>query len=588
VIVSITAIALTAIVTSSRNPSAEPQIVKFNINPPDKMTFEGGGGGLIAPAGGAISPDGSKLAVTAKDESGKVSLGVRPLGVLSTQMFPGTDGASQPFWSADSKFIAFFDQGKLKKINAAGGPVQTICDAPNPRAGDWSKGGMIVFAPNRIGPIYRVPSSGGEAVAVTKLLRDQTGHRNPQFLPDGRHFLYFAAGTPTGVFVGSFDSPDGRHLVDADAPAFYAPQGYLLFVRQGTLLAQPFNPGKLQLSGEPVPVAEQVAYDGPARSFSVSENGTLAYRSGFGGLMGQLTLSDRTGKLIETVGEPGQLVRPDMSPDGKRIAVERREGQGSDIWLVETSSGKTSRFTFDAAQENSSPVWSPDGSRIAFVSRRDGKWGIYEKPSNQTGTETLLYESGDLKLPAGWSPDGKFLLFVVLKEHGAIWKLPLTGDRQPTPVFETRFSNSDPQISPNGKWIAYRSDETGRSQVYVQSFPPGAGKWQISKDVGFVPRWRWDGGELFYMDALSGGRLLSAETKTNGSTFDSSAPHVVLETGFVNFNYGQHAPGVGNIYSVSADGQRFALLRPISNLTGAAGNTPITIVLNWTAALAKK
>jgi dipeptidyl aminopeptidase/acylaminoacyl peptidase len=267
--------------------------------------------------------------------------------------------------------------------------------------------------------------------------------------------------------------------------------------------------------------------------------------------------------------------------------VERREVKGSDVWLVETASGKTSRFTLDAAQENASPVWSTDDSRIAFASLRAGKWGIYEKPSNLNGTETLLYESGDVKLPAGWSPDGKFLVFVVLKERGAIWKLPLTGDRTPIPIIQNQFTNLDPQISPDGKWIAYRSDETTRNQVYVQSFPSGAGKQQISSNGGSIPRWRRDGGELFYMDALTGGRLFSTDFKTNGNAFEFSSPHSMFETGFVNFNYGQHAAGLGNVYSVSADGQRFVMARSISNLTGA-GNTPITIVLNWPVALPKK
>jgi serine/threonine protein kinase len=587
-ILSITAIALTAIVTSSRKPASDTQIVKFDLNPPDKMTFDAAGGtGLVAPASGAISPDGSKFAFTAKDESGKATLWVRPLSAISAQMFPGTEGAAIPFWSPDNKFIAFFAQGKLKKIGAAGGPVQTICDAPGLRYGDWSKDGLIVFAPTPNSPIYRVPSSGGEVLQVTKLLPEQSSHRYPQFLPDGKHFIFFAMGNPGGVFAGSLDSPEGLHLVDADSPALYAPQGYLLFVRQGTLLAQPFDAGKIQLSGEPVPVAERVAYDGPARSFSVASNGTLTYRIGSGGLAAQLTWVDRAGKLIEASGEPGELVGPEPSPDGKRIAVQRRENKGGDLWLVETAGGKTSRLTFDATQENTWPVWSPDGSRIAFASRRAGKWGIYEKPSNQTGTDTLLFESDDLKWPTSWSQDGKFLLFVVIssKARGDIWKLPLTGDGKAVPILETQFNEMDPQISPNGKWIAYRSDETGRNEVYVQSFPTGSGKWQISSNGGVLPRWRRDGGELFYMDGRSGGNLLSSQTKTNGTAFEFSSPRVVYGAGFVVFNYGQ--AGSGNVYSVSADGQRFLMERQASNLTGAGASTPITIVLNWTALLPK-
>jgi Tol biopolymer transport system component len=434
-----------------------------------------------------------------------------------------------------------------------------------------------------------VSSAGGAAEAATKLSPQQTGHRFPSFLPDDKHFLYFGVGTTesAGVFIGSLDSADGQRLLAADSPAVYAPPGYVLFVRQGTLLAQAFDDKKLQLRGEAVPLAEQVAFDGPGAAFSVAESGAMTYRTGAGAPNLLLNWVDRSGKLIESIGVPGAYLGPDISPDGKRIAVHRHDGAGGDVWLVEAAGGKTSRLTFDASQENSSPIWSPDGSRIVFGSRRNGKWGLYQKLSNGTGNEELLVESDLVKSPTSWSADGEIILYMVLdpKTNADVWALPLTGDRKPFPVLQTPFVESHPQISPNGKWIAYSSDETGRREIYVQSFPPGAGKWQISTNGGFYPRWRRDGKELFYMETLSRGKLLSVEVNANGATLESSVPRPLFDSGYINLSFSH--TGNWNTYAVSADGQRFLVPRPESSLTGELNSTPITVVLNWTAGLKK-
>jgi eukaryotic-like serine/threonine-protein kinase len=571
--------------------ASEPATVRFAIPPPEKTTFETGGtpGGIAAYTGGSISPNGSQLAFTARDESGKVMLWIRALDSLAAQLLPGTEGAGLPFWSPDSRSVAFFAQGKLKKIDVQGGTPQVICDAPNGRPGSWNRDGVILFSPNNAGPISRVSSAGGAAVAVTKLMPQQTRHGFASFLPDGRHFLYFApeGQENSGIFIGSLDSLDGQRLLTADSQAIYAPPGYVLFVRQGTLFAQGFDSQKFQLKGEPIRIAEQITFEGPGAAFSVSENGVLAFRSGTGQQNLHLTWVDRNGKLIETVGPAGAWQGPDLSPDGKQIVLHRHDSGGGDVWLIETTGGKASRLTFDASQENSSPIWSPDGSRIVFGSRRNGKWGLYQKLSNGTGSEELLVESDQVVSPMSWSADDKYILYMLQDPKTGYdgWALPLTGDRKPFPILNTVFAEAHPQISPDGKWVAYGSDETGRREIYVQSFPPGAGKWQISSSGGNYARWRRNGKELFFMEATTGGKMFFAGIDSTGGTLKFSAPRPLFDSGYVNQSFGH--TGNWNVYAVSTDGQRFLIPRPESNLTGASTNTPITVVLNWTAGLKK-
>src|ERR1700676_4621782 len=315
----------------------------------------------------------------------------------------------------------------------------------------------------------------------------QVSHRFPTFLPDGRHFLYLVLGAsePSGIFLESLDSNESKRLLVGETNALYSASGDLLFVRHGTLLRQPFDAKKLALSGDPSAVAEHIAVSATyVGAFSVSENGVLTYRTGptvSGNL--QLAWVDRMGKLVEPFGALGGYRGVDVSPDGKRIAVHRHDGNGGDIWLFESARKETmSRFTFDPTQDNSSPIWSPDGSRIAFGSLRNGKWGIYQKPANGTGGEELLVESELPKVPRCWSPDGKFIVYTLRgpKTGLDVWVLPL-GDKKPVPFLQSSFNERDPQISPNGKWIVYTSNEAGRNEIYVRPFPTGEGKWQISR-----------------------------------------------------------------------------------------------------------
>ena len=585
-VLGLATIALAAVVVSLLRSAETPAVVRFAIPPPDKTAFDFA---YIGINGGTVSPDGRRLLFTARDAAGKVQLWVRPIDSLVAQPLAGTENTTGAYWSPDSRFIGFVADGKLKKTDLSGAPPVTLCNAPAPRGGTWGRDGIIVFAPNNIGPLFRVSAAGGEPAPVTRLQTGQRSHRLPSFLPDGRHFVFFAAATGTpGIFLGSLDSEETKRLQAADSNAIYAPPGYLLFVRQGTLLAQAFDARKLELAGEPFPIAERVASD-PANgvaAFSVSDNGVLTYRQGTAiGEGMQLAWFDRQGKQIESIGEPDPYRGVDVSPDGLRVAAHRHEGLGGDIWLLERTRGTTSRFTFDASQDNSSPVWSPDGSQIAFGSLRGGSWGLYQKASNRAANEERLFQTDKVVMPMGWSPDGRSIVYVVLdpKTGNDLWVLPLSGDRKPVPFAQSPFTESFGQISPDGRWMAYESTETGRGEVYVRSFPSGPAKWQISTSGGNWPRWRHDGKELFYMSLDARRTLLAVDVKTNGPTFDASVPKALFDTRFVNVNH----VGAYHPYAVSPDGQRFLISRRAGAEGDEAPPSPITVVLNWTAALRK-
>ncbi len=563
--------------------------MRFFVYPPEKGSFDSGAAGAGF-AAGAISPDGRQIAFTAKDASGKILIWVRPLDTLAPQALQGTDDAAFPFWSPDSRSIGFFAQGKLKRIDVSGGPAQTLCNAPLGRGGTWNRDGVILFAPSTtIGPLYRVTSAGGEPIAVTKPSPQQGSHRFPSFLPDGRHFLYFAQGE-AAVFVGALDSNAAKRVLSADSGAAYSPSGDLLFVRQGTLLRQSFDPKKLDLSGDPSMVADRIASVGGTymAAFSVSENGVLAYRNGpatTGNV--QLAWFDRTGKPVETIGMPGVYRGVDVSPDGKRIAVHRHDGTGGDIWLSDSVHRESMlRFTFDASQDNSDPIWSPDGSHIAYASLRNGKWGIYQKPASGTGGEETLVEPDLPKAPMGWSPDGKSIVYTVYGANSGVdqWLLTLVGDRKPVALWQSPFRKTHSQISPDGKWIVYSSNETGRIEIYVRPFPSGEGQWQISTNGGFFPRWRSDGKELFYMGATSLGKMISVKVNPAGPTFEYGDPVELFDSGYVELG---HVGLNYHTYAVSPDGRRFLIPRPESTSDEETASAPITVVLNWTAGLKK-
>jgi eukaryotic-like serine/threonine-protein kinase len=565
-----------AIVALRSTPANPGQLSRFYIYPPEKTSFGG--------ATDFISPDGRKLIFSVIGAEGLSQLWIRSIDSLAARPIPGTEPATQAFWSPDSRFIAFFSAGKLKKVDVSGGPIQTLADVQTNRGGTWSKDGVILFAPTFSGELFRVSASGGEVTPVTKLDASlhQNGHFWPHFLPDGRHFLYLGRSSKketNGIYVGSLDSGESKLLVQSDAGAKYAPPGYLLFLKERVLMAQPFDADKLRLSGEPSLVAEQVAYNPQnGRSFfCISDNGILVYRVDVLS-NSRLTWFDRTGKQLGSVGTSDNVLSPSLSPDEKRVAMIRADqSSGSDIWLLDVVRQSSSRFTFDPATD-SNPVWSPDGTRIVFSSNRLGPFDLFWKLSNGSGNEEPLLKSNNAKFVNDWSSDGRFILYqeTAASSGSDLWALPLFGDQKPIPLMQSNFNESEGRFSPNGHWFAYLSNESGLPQVYVQNFPPTGGKWMISINGGLQPRWRQDGKELFYYGI--DGKLMAVEVKANGNNFEAGSPSPLFEVRVL-----PGPPISGGSYAVSHNGQRFLMNIRVE----ASFPSPAVVVQNWTASLKK-
>jgi len=571
--------ALALVIYYSQRPTERPNVIRATIPPPENAH-------LLYFNMMAVSPDGLRIAFVAINANGVTSLWLRPLGALSAQPLAGTEGASYPFWSHDGRFIGFFADGKLKKIDAAGGPPQTLCNAPSGRGATWNRDGVIVFAPDYNSALYRVPEAGGAPVPLPlDESRKEKVHHFPYFLPDGRHFLYRAGVTTAyardegnGIYVGSLDSSEYKLILRADTYAVYA-SGHLLFWRDGALMAQPFDEQSLQLSGEAVPIAEQVQTDlsSVRAAFSVSENGVLVFQSASSrGTVTQLTWFERDGKQAGKLGEPVYGANPRLSPDGQRVVAMLLDIQAgsTDLWLYDSALTRKTRFTFDPAFD-SSPVWSPDGSRIIFCSDRKArlKYDLYQKDASGARDEEVLFESNDYKWPTSWSADGHFLTYTRLDGptgKGDIWILPLSGERKPFPFLQTsQFDEEHARFSPDGRFVAYDSDESGSRQVYVTSFPGPGGKQQFSTNGGEDPVWRRDGKELFF---LSQGKLMAAEVKANGTSLDISNAQLLFDahSWFGGFAH----------YDVAPDGKRF-----IVATLGEGGSAPMNLVVNWTADL---
>jgi len=546
--------------------------MRFFISPTEQASF----------SVSAISPDGRRLVISVRDSSGKTLLWLRSLDSLTLQPLPGTENAAFPFWSPDSHFIGFFAGSKLKKIDVSGGPPQALCDASTGGGAAWNRDGVIIFTPDISNSLYRVSASGGVPTPITTLdeSRQEVSHKYPQFLPDGRHFLYQAQSAQaenTAIYVGALDSKENKRLVSARAKAAYAPPGYLLFLRERTLMAQPFDADKLLLRGEPFPLAEQVSVNtvlGLA-NFSVSDNGVLTYMTGRFAA-GQPALFDRGGKLLSSVGPMGEYFNIFFSPDEKRVAAAITDAQSGtrDVWLVDIVRGTPTRFTFDPA-EDFLPIWSPDGSRIVFASDRDGPGNLYQKSASGAGNEEELLKTNERKWPADWSRDGRFVIYTNLSQKTKLdlWVLPVTGEQKPTPFLQSSFNEDYARFSPDGRLVAYASDESGKFEVYVQTFPASGGKWLVSTNGGVQPRWRRDGKELFYIAPDK--KLMAVDVKLETSTFEAGVPRALFQTRVVSY------PNPRNVYEVSADGQRFLIITPLEEAT----STPITVVVNWNADL---
>ena len=559
-----------AVLYFRRAPANDDRSVRFLVTIPEQTTE------IATPV---ISPDGRTIAFLANSD-GKRFLYVRPLDSVTSHRLNGTADAYMPFWSPDSRYLAFFSDNQLKKIEVSGGPAQTLCEARSATGGAWNRDGLIIFGLENSGT-YRVPAAGGSPTLFLKLdeSRKEAMQPFPYFLPDGRNFLYQSWNNrpeDATIYVASIDGGDRKALIKNDSNAAYISPGYLLFARNTTLMAQAFDAAKLELSGEPFPVVEQVAYSVATgySNFSVSENGTLVFWNGSPSNR-QLRWFDLTGKQLSVVGEPGQYNDVVLSPDEKRAALQRSDNTNSDIWLMDLVRGVPVRFTFNAELDDD-PAWSPDGNSIVFNSGRGGVRGLYRKASSGAGEEQLLVKADVQTNGIDWSPDGKFIVFESSDPTKGtdLWVVPLFGDMKPYVILQTEFNEWHGRFSPDGAWLAYVSNESGRNEVYVQSFPPSGGKWQVSTTGGAQPRWRPDGKELFYLTPDR--KLVAVEVKPRPAAFEVGAPRLLFQTTVQRYE----AP---NRYAVSRDGRRFLINSAVEET-----NQTLTVVLNWTAELKRQ
>ncbi len=505
-------------------------------------------------------------------------------------MIQGTEGAAYPFWSPDSKSIGFFADARLKRIDITGGTPQSLAAAPNGRGGAWNRDGVILYSPAGTG-LFRVPAAGGEAVAVTRVSERQLSHLLPSYLPDGRHFIFFAQGAPDtqGIYLGSTDSPDTHRLTLAEASAAYLPigagstgsgggDGWLMWVRNGTtLVAQPLDLKRRSVVGDPVTVADHVdsEYSGYA-TVSVSPAGIIGYRAG-AAKRRQLTWFDRSGQPQGTMGPPdeNQPINPELSPDGRRAAVFRLVEGNTDIWLVDETG--PSRFTFDAAVDRY-PIWSPDGNWIVFDSNRTGRRNLYRKATTGASEEELLLASTQDNAATEWSPDGRFLLFRRTDPTTGtdIWKLPLLGGGKPEAFIQSPADERTASFSPDGRWVAYQSNASGPLQIYVRPVGRSSAQWQISPAGGVQPRWSHSGGELYYV--RPDGTLMAVSISVQGAAIQAGQPTQLFRPRFWS---GGTAGNAKQQYDVSADG-RFLVDVGLDDEA-----TPLTLLQNWRADSAK-
>jgi Tol biopolymer transport system component len=553
-------------------PAPETRITRFAVAAPPKGAF---GEAL------AVSPDGKRLAFLASAD-GVNMVWIRTLDVVTAQPMPGTEGANVGvFWSPDGAHIGFFADGKLKRAPVGGGPIQKICDATLPSGGTWGKDDVIVFAAGANEGLSRVAAAGGQPTVITTLdaSKKENSHRWPAFLPDGRHFLYLARNISLDnsvVYAASVDDPaHPTQVLVTPSSALFAPPGYLLFVRERSLMAQPFDPGALRTTGDAFPVAENVGASTTRvmlGAFSVSDTGVLAYGTGTSPNR-QYAWFDRAGKELSRLAPIGQFTDIALAPGDTRAAVREDVAGNADIWILDLIRGVPSRLTFDPAVDWF-PVWSADGSRVIFYSTRSAAGDIYQKQASGTSADELLLSTNLGKLPSDASRDGRFLMYseVNPKTKYDLWVLPLAGDKKPVPYLVTPFNDADGHFSPDGKWVAYMSDENGKPEVYIQSFPASGGKAQISNGGGSWPRWRGDGKELFYL--APDRKLMAAPIKAGAL---DGVPVPLFETQVDSYT-------ATNRYAPAADGQRFLVNVP----NGAPVSTPLTVVLNWTAGFNKK
>ncbi len=580
--VAVVAAVLYLIAQSWLQPAARP--IHAVIPAPDKTTFDATGD-FGGPA--VLSPDGERVAFVAHGPDSPKALWVRSLSSPSAQRLDGTDGASFPFWSPDTRFIAFFANGKLNKVAAGGGPVTSLADAPNARGGSWGQNGIIIFAPNFRGELMRVNAQGGLAEAATKVdFTKHTTHRWPWFLPDGQHFLYLATNhnggvrDQNGIYFASLDGKVNKLVLAADAGAQYA-SGYLLFHSQTALMAQHFDPASGTLSGDAVALMDKVQHDDTVwrTLFSVSDNGLMTYQSGTLTAGTQLALLDPAGRQIGFLGERGQYLAPRFSPDQARVVVAYGT-PSEDIWIFDLARHVRTRLTFDSSTKNN-PAWSPDGQTIAFSGRIGSAAAIdvnlYTIAANGTGQPRLILQhAGESFDSPDWSPDGKMLFYIHSSgpTGASVYSLRLDGSSHPLLVAAPSNPHENItsfRVSPDGRWIAYASTESGPTQVYVTTTSGAGGKWQVSTNGGEFPAWRGDGKEIYYNDNTDATYAVAVEAKGNN-----------FEVGEQRKLFQANSSANGIPYDVTRDGKKF-----VFNLSTQDSSTPLNLVVNWTSELKK-
>jgi len=568
----VAAIVLTAAAAVFYHPAQSARSLRTVINPPEKATFNLTGDSAGPPV---VSPDGAAVAFAATGASGTTALWVRPMNSVESRELSGTEGGTFPFWSPDSRSLGFFADGKLKTVDLEGGSTQIICEAPLGRGGAWGPGGVILFSPAPTAPILRASVGGGAPVPITRLdVGLHTSHRWPFFLPDGKHFLYIALqhdGSKAAndmLYYASLDGRENRPLVRSQTNAIYA-SGFLLFGRGDQLMAQPFDPSSGTVSGEAQGVAKGVMNDGSTwhMDASASNDGLLVFGSGASGDL-ELVWMDRGGKINTIADKLPDLQSAILSPQGDRVALQMNAGQ-TDIWVLDLTRGVRTRVTFGPVG-NVSPVWSPDGKWIAYSSDQNGHFAICRKPSDGSGAEETLLTVEQQPELDDWSRDSKYLLYSLPAPDGPtrqIWSLPLDGERKPSSLGEQGMFA---KLSPDGRWLAYFSNESGRREVYVTPFGGGQGKWQVSANGGQQPRWSADGKTLYYMDMTY--NLFSVPVTSGGGSPQFGAAEKLI----TNWS----APQV--FFDVSPDGKKFLLDRVAQQV-----NQSVTVVTNFAAVLKK-
>ena len=560
---------LTLALTSYRSSDQPRPVMRFAVVPPGSVAFSANSSFV------SMSPEGDRVAIVALNTSGTPLIWVRPLDSLEAKPLEGTEGARQPFWSPDGRSIGFFAPGGvIQRVPVDGGPPQTVtAGAISTGTGaTWNRAGVILFS-SLAGPIRRIAAAGGgEATAASALdpARQEDVHSFPDFLPDGKRFLYYAhSPNPdrNGIFVKTLDANDARFLLRASSNAVYVSPGFLLYARDGTLLAHPFDVDRAVTTGEPFPLAERVdqSPESGLAAFSASDTGVLVYSSSPAAAVSRLLWFDRAGHQLSQLGEPRNYRNPRLSPDGTRLAVELVDSSGNrDIWLMDVARGVPVRFTFDQGRD-ASPVWSPDGKQIAW----QGNTGVYVKASSgEGGGERLRAEAW---IPDDWSRDGGALLYHA-NPPLQVWLRSIgRGAATERPVIEGRGITTQARVSPDGRWVAFANADSGRFEIYVQNFPTPSGRWQVSASGGLQPKWRGDGKELFYLAA--DGRLMAVPV-TLGSLVEIGQPQPLFQTRIeVSTGITWHQ------YDVTPDGQRFLVNTP------EIVTSPATVVLNWPALL---